>query len=162
MDRHPVREGIIAGIIGATSVAVWFFIVDLVSGRLLFTPVTLGRALLSVLGPQRDAGMFVPVAAYTLFHYAVFIIIGIVVAYVLRAAETEPSVLVGLLILFVAFELGFYGLTALLSEGSLFGSVAWYQIGAANLVAALMMGRYLWRGHPRAGARLRDALAGHE
>src|SRR5688572_33038000 len=90
MDRHPVREGIIAGIIGAMSVAVWFFIVDLVSGRLFFTPVTLGRALLSVLGPQRDAGIFVPVAAYTLFHYAVFIIIGIVVAYVLRAADTEP------------------------------------------------------------------------
>ena len=162
MDRHPLREGIIAGIIGATSVAVWFLIVDVVGGRPFYTPLTLGTALLSVLGPQRDASMLVPVAAYTVFHYAAFIVVGIVVAYILRAADTEPSVLAGFLILFVAFELGFYGFTALMAQSSRFGSVAWYQIGAANLVAALMMGTYLWRGHPALGERLRYVLAGRE
>ena len=45
-----VREGLIAGFLGATAVAVWFFIVDMIGGRPLFTPNTLGEGLLSVFG----------------------------------------------------------------------------------------------------------------
>ena len=29
-----IREGLIAGFLGATAVAVWFFIVDLIGGRI--------------------------------------------------------------------------------------------------------------------------------
>src|SRR5829696_8819304 len=37
--KHNVaREGIIAGVIGATSVALWFFVVDAVAGHPLATP----------------------------------------------------------------------------------------------------------------------------
>ena len=38
-------DGVIAGVIGATVIAVWFFIVDLVQGRPLYTPTVLGTAL---------------------------------------------------------------------------------------------------------------------
>ena len=50
-----VREGLIAGILGATAVAVWFFVVDLISGRPLFTPRVLGEGLLSVFGRGTEA-----------------------------------------------------------------------------------------------------------
>ncbi|MEX2282833.1 MAG: hypothetical protein WEE89_10165 [Gemmatimonadota bacterium] len=45
--RHStIREGILAGIIGAASVAIWFFILDAPQGRLLFTPAALGSGFL--------------------------------------------------------------------------------------------------------------------
>ena len=54
MEQHSiVREGLIAGFLGATAVAVWFFVVDLIGGRPLFTPNALGVGLLSVFGRSR-------------------------------------------------------------------------------------------------------------
>ena len=38
---HPLlREGVVAGVLGATAIAVWFLFVDLISGRPLSTPTT--------------------------------------------------------------------------------------------------------------------------
>lgn len=153
-----VREGVVAGVLGATAVAVWFFVVDLIGGRPLFTPGTLGEGLLSVFGrsPETQA---MNVIAYTIFHYAVFILVGIIAVILVHAGERMPSVLAGAMILFVAFELGFYGLVALLQE-SVLGSLAWYQIMAGNLLAAALMGTYLWRGHPAMRDGLVRALEG--
>src|SRR5436190_19474547 len=39
------QEGLIAGLIGAATIAVWFLILDSLSGRPLYTPTVLGRAL---------------------------------------------------------------------------------------------------------------------
>ena len=170
MERRSVyQEGIIAGLLGATAVALWFLVVDMFAGRPLHTPEILGRALLGVFGRERagvtDAGddsALLVVAVYTVFHYAAFILVGILAAAVVRAGEREPSLLAGALILFVAFEIGFYGITALLSETDALGNLAWYQIGLANLVAALVMGVYLWRSNPALGRTLDHALQGGE
>jgi hypothetical protein len=97
---------------------------------------------------------------YTVFHVLAFIVVGIVVAGIFRAAEREPSILVGFLILFVALELGFFGLTVLMMEGSSIGQIAWYQIGAANLVASVAMGVYLYRRHRSTVDRARLSLRG--
>jgi len=161
--RHnTLREGLIAGILGATAVAVWFLIVDTVSGRPFYTPAILGTALLGILGPAGSEGAFVHVAVYTLFHYAVFVLAGIVLTVVIHHSETEPAVLAGLLILFVAFETGFYGLTALLSQAELLGNLAWYQIAIGNLLAAGSMGTYLWRAHPALRGEFSHVLGGTE
>ena len=37
-----LREGFIAGLIGAGAVALWFLIVDMIAGRPFFTPAMLG------------------------------------------------------------------------------------------------------------------------
>jgi hypothetical protein len=153
-----VREGVIAGVLGATAVAVWFLVVDLIGGRPLFTPGTLGEGLLSVFGRSPET-QTMNVIAYTIFHYAVFILVGIIAVILVHAGERMPSVLAGAMILFVAFELGFYGLVALLQE-SVLGSLAWYQIMAGNLLAAALMGTYLWRAHPAMRDGLVRALEG--
>ncbi len=145
--------------IGATAVAVWFFVVDLVSGQPFHTPATLGEAVSSVFGTTEGESAFRHVALYTLFHYAVFAIVGTVAAWVLRGSDREPTVLIALFILFVAFELGFYGLTYVLSLSPNFGNLAWYQVGAANLVSAALMGGYLLKRHPHAARDLADTLA---
>ena len=157
---HPVfREGVIAGIIGATAIAVWFFIVDLVAGQALFTPSTLGRAVFSVLGAVPDAeSPIIHVLAYTLFHYAAFITVGIVAASMVRLAGDEPSVLIGFVILFVAFEVGFYAFVAVLSQVTPLGGLAWWQVMVGNIIAAAAMGFYLLRRHPVLREQFRHSL----
>jgi uncharacterized membrane protein YphA (DoxX/SURF4 family) len=153
--RPVLREGTIAGVIGATCVAVWFFIVDLIAGQPLFTPATLGHALLSILQTTPlDAPAPALVVAYTVFHYLAFIGIGILAAVVAGWAGREPALLIGFLILAVAFEVGFYGLVAVLQLATPLGALAWYQVMVGNLIAAVAMGTYLWRVHPM----LRDQL----
>jgi hypothetical protein len=157
--RHSVvREGVVAGVLGATAVAVWFFVVDLIAGRPLFTPNTLGEGFLSVFGQSPEPAA-VNIIAYTIFHYAVFIFVGIIAVILVHAGERTPSVLAGSMILFVAIELGFYGMVALLEETAL-GNLAWYQILAGNLLAAVLMGTYLWRSHPAMREGLVRALEG--
>jgi hypothetical protein len=158
-ETHSVvREGLIAGFLGATAVAVWFFVIDLIGGRPLFTPGTLGEGLLSVFGRSPESPAM-NVIAYTIFHYAAFTLVGILAVILVHAGERLPSVLAGSMILFVAFELGFYGLVALLRE-TVLGNFAWYQILAGNLLAAALMGTYLWRAHPALREGLVRALDG--
>jgi uncharacterized membrane protein YphA (DoxX/SURF4 family) len=153
---HPVlRKGTIAGIIGATCVAVWFFIVDLIAGQPLFTPATLGHALLTVLKPTPEwASPTATIIAYTVYHYLAFIGIGIIAAVVAGWAGKEPAILIGFVILAAAFEVGFYGLVAVLQLVTPLGALAWYQVMIGNLIAAAAMGGYLWHVHPL----LRDQL----
>ena len=153
-----VREGLIAGVLGATAVAVWFFVVDLIGGRPLFTPNVLGEGLLSVFGRSPESRA-VNIIGYTIFHYAAFTLVGMLAVVLVHTGERIPSVLAGSMILFVAIELGFYGLVALLQQ-TVLGNLAWYQILAGNLLAALLMGTYLWRSHPAMREGLVRALEG--
>ena len=161
---HPhriAREGLTAGVLGATAIAIWFLIVDAIAGRPFFTPIELGRSLLSVLGatPVQDSNV-VYILVYTLFHYAAFIAVGIFAVAVIEFARSEPSVLAGAVILFVAFELAFNGFVALLQETTNLGRLSWVQVMAGNLIAAVVMGTYLWRAHPELRESLSHALDG--
>jgi len=161
---HPhriAREGLIAGVLGATAIAIWFLVVDLVAGRPFFTPIELGRAMLSVLGttPVQDSNT-VYVLVYTLFHFFAFIAVGIIAVAVIEFAKSEPSVLAGAVILFIVFELAFNGFVALLRETTNLGWLSWTQVMAGNLIAAIVMGTYLWRAHPELRESLTHALDG--
>ena len=161
-EHRTLREGITAGVLGATAVAVWFLILDTVAGRPFATPAMLGASVATLFGAPGTGPALVHVLGYTLFHYAAFIIVGIVVAAIINTAENEPSVLIGLMILFVAFEIGWYGWTALLARPESFGQLAWYQVMVANLVAAGAMGTYMYRQHTTLGPRFMASLAGDE
>ncbi|MBL8998150.1 MAG: hypothetical protein JNL44_12630 [Gemmatimonadetes bacterium] len=161
MDRRRVwKEGVVAGLLGAGGVALWFLVVDLVAGAAFATPEMLGRTLLSVLGKGIDLSPAMNVLWYTLFHVAAFVGVGLVVSRLVALSARTPGVLAGLGLFFVVFEMGFYGLTVFLSQSEQFGALAWYQIGAANLLAAFLMGWYLWRAHPELGARMTKVLEG--
>jgi hypothetical protein len=149
MESHnPTREGTIAGIIGAATVAFWFFMVDSLAGRPFFVPAVLGASLFDVIGGEFGGrGLVTHVVAYTVIHFAAFIIIGILAAWLMNVLDRKPSWLYGFIALFIVFELVFFGAMLVLSRSPLFGSIAWYQLGAANLLAAFFMGRYLWRAH---------------
>ena len=162
-ERHSVsREGVTAGLIGASAVALWFLIIDTMAGRAFHTPDMLGGSLMSVLGPRGSEGLVTHVLFYTIFHYAVFIGVGVVLAWLVARAREEPTLLAGLLIVFVAFEVGWYGWTGVLADSQNFGAFAWWQVGVANLIAAGLMGGYLWRQHPELVDSLEAGLGGHD
>ena len=160
-QHNSVREGIYAGIIGATAIVVWFAIIDILGAHPFHTPDILGAGLISILGkpPMMPDTIAVRVVAYTIFHYAAFAIIGILIAKLVHQSARTPAVLAGALVAFVAFELGAIGLTTLFTESRL-GGMAWYQIFLANLLATALMFWFMWRRHPALRADLDRALTG--
>jgi hypothetical protein len=161
-QHSPVREGLIAGVIGATGVALWFLIIDTIAGQPLFTPSALGAVLAGDFSSASSEVHLPWVIGYTLFHFAAFLAVGLILSFVAHRAEQEPSILAVFLILFVVFELAFYGLTAILAETRLPGALAWYRVAGGNLVAAVLMGSYMWKGHRTLGAEFADALGTRE
>ncbi len=142
------QEGMIAGIIGAATVALWFLVVDAAAGRPLYTPTVLGSALFrrgaaplaEVLPDLEMVGMF------TWVHGLVFLAIGGVVAWLLAYVERHPSAGFGILMLFVFFEFGFVAVAMVFAEPVLH-ALAWPAVLVANMLAAAAMGGYFWVRH---------------
>jgi hypothetical protein len=152
------REGISAGLIGASAIAVWFAILDAVQGNLLATPVMLGKSFGSLFLQNVEPSFAASFLGYTVLHFALFTMIGMVFSWVVNAGEQTPSVLVGFLGLVVVFEVGWVGWTSVLSQG--FGELTWLQVFIANLIGAAAMGLYMWRQHPALPRRVSAVLAG--
>ncbi len=144
------QEGLVAGLVGAATIAVWFLILDSLSGRPLYTPTVLGTALfrrggttpLSEILPNLEM-----VLMFTWVHGLVFVAIGGIVARLLALAERQPSVGFGILMLFVFFEFGFI-VAAMFFAEPILHALAWPAVLVANILAAAAMGGYFWLRHP--------------
>lgn len=159
--RPLVREGVVAGVIGAGVIAIWFFFVDLIAGHALFTPTTLGRGMLSIFGPvPPDQSPVFLIGLYTVFHVAAFVMLGLIAAMIVNYANREPSILLGFVVLFAAIEVGFYAFVGLLQQATPLGSLAWYNVMIGNLLAAAAMGTYLLRAHPILREQFQHAIDG--
>ncbi|MBI3568874.1 MAG: hypothetical protein HY084_11815 [Gemmatimonadetes bacterium] len=157
-----LREGILGGLLGAASVAAWFLLVDIARGTPFLVPDALGHILFHMGGGGVAEGAFAHVLAYTAFHVAAFVAVGVFAAAVLRRSERQPSLLAGALLLFVVFECGFFLLTLLMMQSHRLGMPAWYLVASGNLLAAGVMGVYLSRKYPALGARVDAALSGRD
>ena len=160
LRSNTVREGMVAGVLGATAVALWFFIADIIAGEPLRTPLLLAAAGAKVFGGEiGDAALFA-VLGYTVFHYAVFIGVGIAINKVLAASNKSPGHFAGVFLMFFVVQAGFYVMCLTLSMPEVIGALAWYQIMAANLLASTVMGTYLLMRHPEAVRGMDQALKG--
>lgn len=149
-----VREGIKIGVIGGLAVALWFLAIDALQGAVLRTPSTLGGLVLA--GETDAATMAVDlgwVAAYTVLHFAVFTVIGVMLAGVADSSDERPPLVIGAFLAFVAFEAFAMGIVALLAE---LMPHAWWTMVGANLLAAVAMGALLYARHPVMGRGLMD------
>jgi hypothetical protein len=151
-----VREGIVAGVLGGSVVAVWFLLYDAIRLRPLYTPALLGAAMLQGL---RDPEQLIPrldiVGGYTIFHFAVFAFFGIAVAAFLMAAEREPRILLGVFVLFLCFQVFFFGFLQAL-DSLLAGALPWWNVAIGNLLASVAMITYFFLGHRSLGTRLME------
>ncbi len=145
------QQGIVAGVIGASTVAVWFFLVDLFNGRPFYTPNVLGTALfrhgIGLDNPQALAISLEMVLVYTWVHGMVFCLIGGIASKLLNLAEHSVNVGFGILLLFVIFEFGFIGAASVFAE-SILRALAWPSVLLGNLLAAVAMAAYFRRHHP--------------
>ena len=155
--RSVLRDGIVTGLIGAGGVAVWFLVIDAISGRPFFTPSVLGSAMFFGLRDPAVVTIELPaVAAYTLVHLVAFLAVGVVVAAMLAELRKTPHVLWLLAEFFIVFEFGFHGVIAV-AFAPVAGLLAWTNVAIGNLIAAGGMGYYLWRTNPV----LRETLERH-
>jgi hypothetical protein len=156
-DRATLMEGVIAGVIGAAVLAAWFLVLDLVVGRLFFTPAALGSALF--LGAEGAAAVQITVATvlgFTLVHLVLFMIAGIIFAAAAAGAEVQRGLLMAIVLFFVASLTLVVGLMALVASWILV-ELTWWGIAIGNLLAAAAMASYLWKRHPRLAADLPHA-----
>ncbi|MFL5516630.1 MAG: hypothetical protein ACJ8DJ_10765 [Gemmatimonadales bacterium] len=141
-------EGLDVGIIGGLAVAVWFLILDTISGHPLQTPSLLGQVVLfGDSTPQTGGIVFDAFLLYTAFHFLIFALLGMGLVALVHWSVDNSIVRYALLPLFLAFEVIFYGLLEMLSERTNELFPFWAVVGA-NTLAAVCMGLYLWRRHP--------------
>ena len=145
-----IREGIVAGILGAAAVAIWFLILDVARGEPLRTPTLLGSAVLKSADPT-DA-----VLGYTVLHGIAFIAFGLVASFMVAAAERQPMFAFPLVILFTAFEVFFFGATVIAASWVLDELSGW-AIFVGNVVAAVVMLLFFFRRHRDLAHRLNEA-----
>ncbi len=149
-------EGILAGLVGAATIAVWFFALDSISGRPFYTPTVLGTALfrggVGLENPQALAPDFEMILSFTWVHVLAFLLIGVAASRLLGLVELDPSFGFGVVLLFVFFESGFVLANMVFAEPVL-GALTWPAVLAGNLLAAAAMAAVFWRRHPRLAIR---------
>jgi hypothetical protein len=141
----------IAGVLGALTIALWFLLLDTLSGRPLWTPTVLGTALF-----RGGAGLGTPetlpvsvemVLMFTWVHILVFAGLGGIVARLLDHVERHPSSGFGVLLLFVVFQFGFI-VAATVFAAPVLRALSPWSILVANLLAAAAMTAYFRQRHP--------------
>jgi hypothetical protein len=151
-----VREGVVSGILGAIVVALWFLIADFFAGRPFHTPALLGAIIFSGL---QQTGPVTPTLAlvlgYTVLHFFAFIMFGIVASITMAASEREPLVALGVLVLFMWFEVSFVSFVGFLNQRAMQDLGIWNLIGG-NLTALAVIIAYYEYGHPRVLPRLTE------
>jgi hypothetical protein len=165
-ERSVLREGIVAGLIGAAVVAVWFLVFDLALGRPLHTPTLLGAVVFSGLtDPTGLTVSFGLVLGYSLVHGLAFMAFGVIAATIIAVAEREPPLFIGFIILFACFEVFVLAVIGAFGQ-SMQEALEWWAVLIGNLLATVAMLWYFFRAHaalPRAlvgswGAVLREGI----
>jgi hypothetical protein len=110
------REGTTLGLIMGTAIWVWLAIVDATFGR-----------------PFHSFEVFGGVVVFTIAHYTLNIIYGIVIMSAIHGARRVPSLIVALIFGFVMIEIWFTMLAVMLGQLAL-GSLAWLLILGGSLV----------------------------
>lgn len=137
------EDGFVSGVLGGSTVAIFFFVVDLLRGQPFYTPSLLGSILLQGADPSSVVPISAPmVVAYTAVHMALFILAGMAAAAAVRQFETHPHLGVVLLLLFICFEAGFLGFALAFAPGVV-PTIGGWLIAVANLLSAAVMAWYL-------------------
>jgi hypothetical protein len=147
-SRHILWEGLVSSLIGAGAVALWFLIVDTLSGRPFYTPAILGSAAsFGLRDPSEVVINLQSVGVYSAFHFLAFFAVGIVAAVLAGEAAKSPNVLWLVAEFFIIFEFAFYAAVALVVT-PLLGELAWINVAVGNLIASVGMAWYFLHAHP--------------
>ena len=91
-ESKVFKGGLIAGLVGAGTIALWFLIIDMGRGQPFFTPGALGSALfLGSSDPSAVNVSLATVAGYSILHIGAFFATGFIAAAIAGYAEDTPS-----------------------------------------------------------------------
>lgn len=144
-----VREGVVAGTLGGAVVALWYLVCDSIGGRPFHTPALLGAIFFNGLrGHDVGAAMLAPVLNFTVLHFAAFIAFGLASALVIAAAEREPLLVLGALMVYGCYEVCFLAFVTALDASAL-GAIGGWKIATANVITLAMLFGYFQYRHPQ-------------
>jgi hypothetical protein len=151
-----LAQGLVTGLIGAGAVALWLFVVDVLTSRPFYTPAALGSAVF--LGARAPGEVRVTpgvIAAYTALHVAAFALVGVAFTWAVQRLERAPGAWLIVLMASIVLEGLFVG--AVGSVGAwVLGAIGWWAIGAGNLLAVAAMAVWLLRSHPALARKLME------
>ena len=138
-----------AGTLGASVVALWYLLCDSVGGRPFHTPALLGAIIFNGLrGHDVAAVTLAPVLSFTVVHFAAFIAFGLASALVIAAAEREPLLAMGALMVYACYEVCFLAFVSVLDASAL-GAIGWWIIASANVITLVTVFGYFQYRHPQ-------------
>lgn len=156
-SRETLVSGFKAGLIGATVLAVWFLLIDSISGQPFHTPAFLSSILFGLDGVERSIGL---ISVYTLIHYAAFCAVGIVTAWLMGQLETSPSLFLGVVLGFVLFDLVFYG-SLVVTGVDVVVQLGWPEVLTGNILAGVGLTVYLHRSLGKRSPAWIEAFSRH-
>ena len=148
-QHSTVREGLVAGILGAVAVAIWYFALDTAFGRPFHTPNALGKVFFRG-DLQPGVRNIVPgiVAGYTVLHVIMFVLLGIGLTGLVHLVSRNLDLRMGLWIGFVVATAFLFGITYALVTATGERVPLWTVVGG-SVIGVGSMAWYAWRRHPR-------------
>ena len=156
MERgRVVYEGLVAGILGYATVAITIGALDVLSGRPpLYTPSLLGQVVIGGFGPPTPGVVSPgPVFAYNGIHLLAFLVIGLIVSLAVWEVELHPPFWYAAFFALLATILVSLLVLALITA-PLHGLISSTHMLIANALAAVVIGGYVHRAHPRLRERV--------
>lgn len=131
-ERNPMREGALLGLTAAAGIWLWIAAIDLIAGE-----------------PFRVFDVLGGVVVFTVVHVLLNVIYGVALTSVVHRAQEAPSVIIGLMFVFIIIEIAFAMVTIFLANLAL-GELAWLRIFGGSVVGAAIAFGMLYRKHPLA------------
>jgi hypothetical protein len=141
-----MKRGVVAGLLAGGVVAVWFFVLDVLAGHPLLTPAALGSSLLFARTTVEFSAR--TIVAYCVFHFALFVIGGLMYSWVADRLERRPSFGLFALLALILLEALTIAIVAGMAQWGL-GSFGVWSVTIGNVIAIAVMAGYLWATHPR-------------
>lgn len=134
--------------VGGAVLAFFFLAVDVIAGRVLYTPSMLGQALFEGADPASVEEVRLEMVAYfTVVHLVSFLVLGGVISFLCQAlgiAKTTTPLVTG--VVFVILTAAFFAGDLLLMQG-VAEAIGIPLVLAANFVTALAMALFLRQAH---------------
>jgi hypothetical protein len=137
--HEQLARGVAGGILAGFVVALWFLVVDVITGHPFHTPAALAGALShqAIASPT-----FRLVTVYTVLHFGVFACLGIAAVWALDVLALHPGLLLGVIFGIVVQEFVFYA-GLLLGGAPPSEVVAWPHVIGANVLSGVVLMAYL-------------------
>jgi hypothetical protein len=147
-DQHSnLREGLLAGLLGALIVELWYLAVDAGRGKLFYTSNLLGQVFVRRDGTPLAETVNSGALEYTLVHFAWFCLFGIGLAALIHQAARNPAFRMGVWLYLVIGTVFWFGVSYMLIWLA-HQRFPWWSSLIGTVLGIGFMGVYLSRRHP--------------